>query len=354
MASGQDPLLTLLGANQQPRDQTQPPMAVPPQAGGVLPPTSQQPQQSPDMMGLMQRLAEQYQIPAMQKEMQTANQMTPLTQAAPIPQMGYHPNFQPMDSAGHVLGDVGKALLLGLSATGPGRAVQGAIYGPRVREYEAGQKQKAQQIEALKTQAGAYGETGESASRAIGGLGEASYRQGMLGIGEERNKINQQRVDAYRQGVEGRLQTALRGLDLKALMTGSQLALNQARTALTQALPDIMRQRNEVAQYGIDVGSETRQAVANVANQLGMDKTHPFMQMLDEMLGTSMTPAAPQTPGGAQPVRGEKPLPPRKTQPKAAAGANVPAGTVVYDPTGKPHRADGTQPLPKGWSTKGK
>ncbi len=32
------------------------------------------------------------------------------------------------------------------------------------------------------------------------------------------------------------------------------------------------------------------------------------------------------------------------------SGGNVPANTIVYDPTGKPHRADGTAPLPKGWS----
>jgi hypothetical protein len=304
-----------------------------------------------DLTPMMQQIAEQYLKPGMQGEMNAAQQMGPMTQPTAIPKMGYQPNFQPMDSAGHVLGDIGKALLLGLSATGPGRAVEGAVYGPRVRQYEAGQQQKAQQIEALKSQAGAYGQTGESASRAIGGLGEASYRQGMLGLGAQRNQINQERVDAYRQGVENRLQTAMKGLDLKALATGSQLELNKARTMLTQALPDIMRQRNEVQQYGIDVGSETRQAVANVANQLGMDKTHPVLQMLDEMLGTSMSPAAPQAPGGAQPVAGKAPLPQRSAK-TAGGGGNVATGTVVYDPQGKAHRADGSAPLPKGWSLK--
>lgn len=41
--------------------------------------------------------------------------------ALPMPKMGYQPNFQPMDSFGHVMGDIGKGLLLGLSATGPGQ-----------------------------------------------------------------------------------------------------------------------------------------------------------------------------------------------------------------------------------------
>jgi hypothetical protein len=68
--------------------------------------------------------------------------------------------------------------------------------------------------------------------------------------------------------------------------------------------------------------------------------------MIDNWLGTTTEPAAPQTPGGAQPVKGNQPLPPR-----AKAGV-VAKGTIVYDPQGKPHTSDGTHPLPQGWTTK--
>jgi hypothetical protein len=331
------------------------PQTSPVQPQGAMP----QPQSAPampqgaDLMGLMSQIAQQYQMPAMAGEMGIAKQMGPLTQEAPIPKMGYQPEFQPITGQGpggdikNLLGDVGKALLLGLSATGPGRAVQGAVYGPRVRQYEAGQQQKAQRIAGMKGQAEAYGQTGESASRAISGLGEASWRQGMLGVQQDRTRIQQQKADAYVQSVQNRLQVALKGLDLNALRTGSQLELNKARTALTQAMPELMQQRNEISQYGIDVGNETRQAVANVTSQLGIDRTHPVAQMLDSLLGTNLVPAAPQTPGGQQPVSGQSPLPKRST-----AGKNVPKGTVVYDPQGRAHQADGTAPLPKGWSMK--
>jgi hypothetical protein len=347
MATPTDPLMSLLGDPQQQQPQQTPML---PQQGapqGVLPPTNpvQAPQQPPQMSGadltpMMQQIAEQYQKPAMQGEMNVAQQMGPMTQPTAIPKMGYQPNFQPMDSAGHVLGDIGKALLLGLSATGPGRAVEGAVYGPRVRQYEAGQQQKAQQIEALKNQAGAYGQTGESASRAIGGLGEASYRQGMLGLGAQRNQINQQKADQQGQKIAN--EYAVQG---QRLAQGwDRLDQGQQNIAIKQWFDKgVLQSMNARIDAGMDENSARLQAQEDMkaaATQSGFATKYPILGQLMGAVGlspdlTSAPAAGVPKPVGQAPRRAGGPA-----KPAAKSGPPKGATHTGMGPDGKKHYAD--------------
>src|SRR4029077_6561496 len=195
-----------------------------------------------------------------------------------------------------------------LAGTRPGAAISDAVYSPGIERYQMGRKQLADQIAALKGQTDISKDEATNATTLAGTAGMAGYRSGELQLGAERNKIAQQKADTFRQSVQNKLQTAMRGLDMKAIMNGSQIELNRSRIALNSALQQVLPERVQVEQYGIDTSAYTRQAVADLEAQMGLEKTHPFLNMLDQTLGTKLMPSAPQTPGGAQPVRGQKPL----------------------------------------------
>ena len=304
--------------------------------GGAAPPASGM---DPAMMKLITDLA-QSQMGQIQKLGGVAGSIGDIagTMQQPVPKMG--PQVGGVDAQGKpysFLHNLGQALLMAGGMTGPGRDINEMIYGPNIRRYGAEQAQKAERIGALKGEAGALSEGIKGAGETESGLGMAAYRSGQLGLGAERNQIAAQKVAAYSQGVQNRLSIAIRGLDLNALRTGSQLELNKARTVLEQAMPDILRQRNELEAYGIDTRSETQQAVANTMSQLGIDKTHPIANVIDSLFGTSLTPSAPQTPGGAQPVKGPAKLPARGTS-NPPAKKNAIGGVVKWgrDAQGNP------------------
>lgn len=186
-------------------------------------------------------------------------------------------------------------------STAPGRAIEDRQFAQPRQAWRSQTAATAQAIQDIKDQAGI--------------TNEQLKATGSMSLGAGNLAIKQQKADSYQTSVQNRMQVALRGLDLKALATGSQIELNKARIALDNMLTQLGPQRLELEQYGIDTNNATRQAIANTMSQLGMDKSHPVAQMIDSILGTGFTPAAPQTPAGAQPVTGPSPLPKKKGAP---------------------------------------
>jgi hypothetical protein len=308
------------------------PVAPPPIAGGAptgpLPPTSpvQPAGGGIDLASIVGQISN---LPAYQQsssrledigrqEQDIQKQMGSMT----LPKMG--PQIEKGAGFFH---NLGQALLLASEMTRPGQAVNQAIYGPGMREYATRQGALSKQLEALKEQEAIPTEE----LRATTGLAQAGgllgYRQGQLGVQQERNRIQQERVDAYARSVDNRFQTAMRGLDLNALRTGSQVELNKFRERLMQVQTELAPQKLELEKYGIDANNETRLAAANLMSQLGIDKTHPLAQTIDSILGTSLVPAAPQAPAGTAPVSGAPGTPPARTP------ANTPAKRRTIDLT---------------------
>ena len=198
-----------------------------------------------------------------------------------------------------------------LAATAPGRAISNAVYEPGVERYGMQRRQLADQIASLKGQTDISKDEAQQSTQLAGTAGTAGYRTGELQLGAQRNQIAAQKAQTYAESIQNKLQMGMRGLDLRALQTGSTIELNKAKIMLDQVLAQTLPARVEVEQYGIDTNSATRQAVADLEAQAGLEKTHPFLNLLDQSLGTHLMPSAPQTPGGAQPVRGAQPLPPK-------------------------------------------
>jgi len=90
--------------------------------------------------------------------------------------------------AKNLLTDLGRGLLRILSATGPGEAVLGAVYGPGERRYATRRSAVAQQIADIQKQQ-------ELEEKPIGPMGELAYHQELIGTKEEQNRIRQQLAD---------------------------------------------------------------------------------------------------------------------------------------------------------------
>lgn len=247
----------------------------------------------------------------------------------PVPPMGYHPNFQPMDSAGHVLGDVGKALLLGLSATGPGRAVQQAYYGPGVERYETQRGALAQQISEIQGQQ-------KTGTEALGAESNMSTRSGMVIPRIETAETGRMNAQTRQVAEQHHNAVEMEGNRIKQQLGQGKLTQEQART---QMMGIIARETNGARRDVANILGNTRESV-----EQQQAAEQDFKEMSDHWLQNflGMGPDKPVTTAAG---RGG-------TRRAAPGGTAVPAGTVVYDPQGKAHKADGTHPLPQGWTTK--
>jgi hypothetical protein len=240
-----------------------------------------------------------------------------------MPQFGWHPSFQHGQGAGGFFHNLGQALIaLGLS-THHGQAMQQAIYGSRVKEWEAQHQATAAEVEAAQKQQKLEQEPLPSAAGMV-------YHPYGTAVQLDRNRIMEEKAQAYTESVHNKLQTALANIDLRKAALGEKTEIDKARVAISQVHNAIAEEGNKIREYGIDANNATRQAVANTLSQLGMDKAHPLAQMIDNIFGTSTEPGAPEAPGGAQPVRGATPIPPRANAPsrpeasKPAARAGAP------------------------------
>jgi hypothetical protein len=136
------------------------------------------------------------------------------------PKTGYEPHFQPMNSVGHVLGDIGKGALLGLSATGPGRAVSEAVYGPGERRYATQAGSLANQIAEIQKQMGSESEAMQAASGMASKpmAAAARYQVGVM------NNQTRQLHDRAMEGLRGQFQ------QLQQQIAAGKLTQEQART----------------------------------------------------------------------------------------------------------------------------
>lgn len=236
----------------------------------------------------------------------------PQEQGGYMPKMGFQPSYKPHS----FLHNLGQALLSVAASTTPGRAVQQTIYGPGISRYEALRDTLEKQRETLEQEAGIpKAQLGAESGLAQAGALSA-YRGGELGVKQQLADVAKQKADSYQQSVQNHLNIALKNLDIKGILAGSTVALNNAKIVLNNVMSQVLPERLDVERYGIDVNSTTRQAIMNAETQLGMQKEHPLLNLFDSTFGTSLTPAAPQAPGGAQPVGGATPLPPRTATPK--------------------------------------
>lgn len=260
--------------------------------------------------------------------------------AANPPQTRWHPQYEPITGVGSALKDVGKGLLQGLSFTGPGQSVQHSIYNPGVQDWLHRRQALADQLSTLKGQEAIPAEQQRSMAQ-LGGLASLNQYRGLEA--EDR----QRRTAAYTQNVQNRYQQAMRGLDLRAALQGDQKALMEARTRLASIQADIAPEKLQLEQYGIDTNNATRQAVANVLASSGIGKEYATSNFIDNLLGTSLTPVAPQTPGGPTPTGAPVP---KRGAPKPQANAG--GGGMIYarDPQGQLHQAQKGTKLPQGWT----
>lgn len=234
----------------------------------------------------------------------------PTAQGGLMPKMGWlDTQGQPQQPG--FLNTLKRALIALAASTRPGQAIEGAVYGPGINRYEALKDTLAQRRQTLEQEAGIPKSQLAAESGLAGAVATGAYKGGQLENAAERNRIAQEKADTYRQSVQNHLQLGMKGLDIRAILAGSTVELNKAKVMLDNVLAQVLPQRVEVEQYGIDTNAAVRQAIMNAEVQMGMQKEHPLLNLFDSTFGTSLTPGAPQTPGGAQPVKGETPLPPR-------------------------------------------
>lgn len=113
------------------------------------------------------------------------------------PQMGFQPHLVHGEGVGGFFHNLGQALLTALASTRPGEAVQGTIYGPGIRRYEAQKQGLASQLAALKEQEAIPTEELRATTGLTQAAGLAGYRGAMA-------QTASRRVDAYTQSIQDR------------------------------------------------------------------------------------------------------------------------------------------------------
>jgi hypothetical protein len=236
--------------------------------------------------------------------------------------------------AGNLLGDIGKALLMGLSSSGIGQNVQEMAYGPGIARYNTQKAAKAAQIESLQKQ---FGEEGTAEGAASGMVSKPL----MAGASLERAAASTKNADtnAKREAMQQTqgLEKLKQGWDRLSIADKTLKAkqwFDQAVIRVSQARVDAGMDENAAR-------VQAQEDVKSAASQDAWVQTHPILDMLG--LKPDIQAAA-----GAQPTKTATRQAAKPNAPRGAAP--VPAGTVVYDPAGKPHKSNGSAPLPSGWS----
>jgi hypothetical protein len=179
-------------------------------------------------IGRQQKLADEQLAPLLARREAMSRPQSPDNPNG-IPKQG--PGIDSGRSFGHNLGEV--LLMIG-GMTGPGRALNQAIYGPRKQAYERSSAEVAQQIQDIQKQE-------EIEQKPIGPMGELAYHQGLLGTREEQNRIRQQladektkndadRTDVERQKLELGREKADQAVQRWRQQYGMELKNFQART----------------------------------------------------------------------------------------------------------------------------
>jgi len=229
-----------VGANQAPMPlMSQPPVATDPTLTGIF---SGIGPVMPTWPGANQNasVADPYQIASedIGRQRAQAEKLVPLLARQGRPQSPDNPEGIPKQGPGIDKGrgfghNLGEVLLTIANMTGPGRAVNQAIYGPRKQAYERSSAEVAQQIQDIQKQE-------DIEQKPIGPMGELAYHQGLLGTREEQNRIREQlanertkndteRTDIDRQKLELGRQKAEQAVQRWRQQYGMELKNFQAR-----------------------------------------------------------------------------------------------------------------------------
>jgi hypothetical protein len=96
---------------------------------------------------------------------------------------------------------------------------------------------------------------------------------------------------------------------------------------LDNVIAQVLPEKNELEKLHIDTDAYVRQAAANLDAQMGTEKEHTFLNLLQQSTGINLMPSAPQIPTGTQPARGASPLP----QKGATKSPTQPKGKVLVE-----------------------
>lgn len=297
-------------------------MAPPPAAGGVLPPTSpvapnpynnqflestqsllQQPQLAGPLAAQAQATGQAGNV-AQQYQDLVANQ----------PQRGFQPHF-----GGGILHDLGQALLTLGAATTPGHAVQEQIYGPKVRQYESKKAALAGELEALKGESGIAQQQAGEVTGAAGAASLGTYRGATGEAATTRAGAAVTAANAQAQKVSNDYAIQLQQVAQAWAKLPYQEQLMQAQAFKDKMAVEIANIYAGAQITRQEIEAQVQQNLANVASQSGVLKEFPWLAGV-----FGLTPAAPQTPGGSQPVTG--PVTPPQRPPAQGATPPRPAG----------------------------
>ncbi len=197
---------------------------------------------------------------------------------------------------GNVLGDIGKALLLGLAnGTGVGRGIQQGAYAPGIKRYETQTAEKASQIEDIQKQMS--GDVGaEQAATGLGSkymtAGAAQQRAGAAVM----NAQTKQTAEAHKSKIDEQ------GLALKKQLGEGKITVDQAKIKMQKVIADeVTGAQRDVA--GIHAGSAEGVEQQKTAEDYLKEQTdhwlQDFMGMMPPKPGVS-----PNAPRGAKQASG--------------------------------------------------
>lgn len=243
-----------------------------------------------------------------------------------LPKMGYQPKFQPMDSAGHALGDIGKGLLLALASTGPGRAIQGGIYGPGIRQYEAKYGALGERIKELQSQQQIEEQPmGSAASIAVKPFsGYGSYMRGEASL---MNAQTQRVAEQHKNAIQ------MRANEIRQQLGSGKLTQEQARTEMMKYLGDehnaMMR---DVAAVTTDRATQVEQMRA-AEEDFKTESDHWLQNLFGQAPEKPVTPAAGTPKSAAKASSTAAPQRPSNVPSNYVFKENGPKGRGWYRPT---------------------
>lgn len=210
-----------------------------------------------------------------------------------------------IDKGAGVLHNLGQALLMMANMTRPGQAVNQGIYGPNIHKYEAQRGALAGQLAALKDEEAVPTEELHGLTGLAQAGGNAAYRQGMLGIGQEKVDVSKQRADTAAKAATAKIST-----DLQRLAQGSRnLDRKDQELKLKdwfdRAVIEVSQQRVAAGQDENSARIQAQEDVKSAASQNQWAMQHPFLNAM------GVSPDIQAAPG-AQPTK--------SATPKAATG----------------------------------
>lgn len=309
------------------------PQAGPPAAGGAAPAAQGEPDLTQEMAEASRegRQAFGSQLQRFRQTMPAQGQYSEMGDVSDRPKASWlEPSIDPTTGApvpqqGGFLHNLGRALqVIGLS-TAPGHAIDVAAHQPALNRWREGYAARAEE---MKNRLVGATEEEKMAGSAAGMVSKPITAASQVMKGEAAKT----KADAYAQNVSNHFAEAMRGLDIKGLLAGSQVELNKARAALASVEATLAPQKLELEKYGIDTTNATRVSVANILSTMTGQKIYPWSSLVDNLLGTEVAPPAALGPGGAAPVGGSTTPPRAAKQPAASAAparpSNVPADYI--------------------------